>query len=168
MHAISLDLRKAFDSVSHEATFAALQSCTVPDSTQSLIREIYSNVSTVYWSGGVSDGVRVCFNSGMKQGDPMSPFLFNCAHDPLLEHRNSTELGIHLGMPHASRIPIDDMLLPSNSFQGHHGLRRTAEDYYRNGAAVRTRSWSPPVDAWWPNSWDQPGSRPLTRVSTPS
>lgn len=65
-----------FDSVSHDAIFDALQSCNVPNHTQSLIAEMHTNASTVYWSGEMTDGVRVCINRGIIQGDPMSPFLF--------------------------------------------------------------------------------------------
>lgn len=72
---ISLDLRKAFDSVSHAAIFAALDARGVPSRTQEVIREIYTNASTTYWSGGITDDIRVPANRGIKQGDPLSRFL---------------------------------------------------------------------------------------------
>lgn len=52
LFAVSLDLRKAFAAVSHEAIFAALEARKVPLRTQSLVREMYTNASSVFWSGG--------------------------------------------------------------------------------------------------------------------
>lgn len=79
---------------------------------------MYGNASAVYWSNGVSDGVRVRFNRGIKQGDAMPPFLFNCVLDPLLEHLNSTELGVHLGGSCMSAVAFADDNLLSDSFEG--------------------------------------------------
>lgn len=133
LFAVSLDLRKASKSVSHEAIFAALEARKVPLRTQSLVCKMYTNASTVFWSGGVSDGVRVRMSRGIKQGDPLSPFIFNCVLDLLMEQLNSTALGVKLsgGCTSASAF-ADDILLLSDSFEGLQALVRHTEDYFHN------------------------------------
>lgn len=81
-YSLSLDVRKAFDTVSHHAIIEVLKGRGLPPQYIEVVRDLYHGSSTTFWSGGVTDGVRVPVRQGIKQGDPLSPFLFNCVLDP--------------------------------------------------------------------------------------
>lgn len=117
--AVSLDLRKAFDSVSHSAIFSALEARSVPIRIINLIKHLYTNCTTTFTCGGISDNIRVPLRRGIKQGDPLSPFLFNCIIDPLLYRLN--ELGVGVPLEDTSMAAMafaDDLLLMSDTFEG--------------------------------------------------
>jgi hypothetical protein len=69
----SLDLQKAFDRIENDSLFPALQALGVPDTYLQVLRRLYANQS------GNDGGNRFVFNipRGVKQGDVLSPMLFN-------------------------------------------------------------------------------------------
>lgn len=85
---ISLDLKKAFDSVSHCTIKRALQRHGFDDITIKCIMSAFLNVSTTVIVQGRKIG-DVIIERGVKQGDPLSPFLFNCVMDEVLTLMNS-------------------------------------------------------------------------------
>ncbi|CAM4574884.1 unnamed protein product [Leuciscus chuanchicus] len=79
----SIGTLSAFDSFSHEHILSALGQINVDPHVVGLIQQIYTNSSTSVEIGGRNTPdieVRV----GVKQGDPLSPLLFNLAMDPLI------------------------------------------------------------------------------------
>ena len=73
----SIDLRKAFDQIHHESLFKALQEQGVPTEYIALLRTLYSQQT-----GSVADSRAFPIRRGVKQGDVISPILFNAG----LEH----------------------------------------------------------------------------------
>ena len=73
---VSVDLKKAFDRVEHKALFESLRNHGLGENYCQLLREIYDGQL-----GVLSD--QICFNitRGVRQGDILSPILFNCALD---------------------------------------------------------------------------------------
>ena len=73
---VSIDLRKAFDRIEHRALMAALQAQGLSSEYISLLELLYRHQI------GVVDDYRFPIRRGVRQGDVLSPLLFNAA----LEH----------------------------------------------------------------------------------
>ena len=72
---ITVDFEKAFDSVSHDFLFKILKLFGFGHSFCSWVRVLYSDITSSVMNGGFSSGY---FNieRGVRQGDPLSPYLF--------------------------------------------------------------------------------------------
>lgn len=76
----SVDIRKAFDSLSHEALLGILKRKVIPDLLLNYFRSYFSSSRLQIGRDLVHPTSR-----GVKQGDPLSPWLFNIAMDQVLE-----------------------------------------------------------------------------------
>lgn len=78
----ALDFQKAYDSVSHLAIKTIMDHMNFPPRFTKLIQEMINGSSTrCIVNGFLTD--HVALNRGVKQGDPISPLLFNIAIEPL-------------------------------------------------------------------------------------
>ena len=75
-----LDVRKASDSVSHDTIELAMRRLGCPDPFLAYIRELYARSSTVIEHNG-ERSAPIFTRRGVKQGDPLSPFMFNAVID---------------------------------------------------------------------------------------
>ena len=94
---VFLDLKAAFDSVDRLALWRCLSLKGVPEKFINIIRSLYANSrSRVRAYGNVSPEFTT--TSGVRQGCPLSPFLFNFVVDTLLENALSSceDSGIEL------------------------------------------------------------------------
>ena len=83
-----------FHSVSYDAIFKALESAGVPTSFANYIRDPYTNSNTqISITASVSEPISV--KRGVKQGDPLSCFLFNLVVNQCLR-KIATSLGVKL------------------------------------------------------------------------
>ncbi|NXI06493.1 PO21 protein, partial [Pachycephala philippinensis] len=83
-----------------------------------LVSEVYINITTyILTKGGKTDPINFC--SSGKQGDPMSPLLFNLALDPLLCKLETEGKGFHHGGFKLTAMAFaDDLVLLSESWEG--------------------------------------------------
>ena len=82
---VSLDARKAFDSVSHRYLAKVLEVYGFPQEFISVFNLLYANLSSVVQVNGfLSSEFEI--RNGVKQGDALSCGLFNLAMDPLLRN----------------------------------------------------------------------------------
>jgi hypothetical protein len=79
-----LDLAKAFDTVSHHHIVRGLERFGVHPHLVGIVVDLYSNTGTRFEVGGKQTGY-IAITQGVKQGDPLSPLLFNIALDPLFD-----------------------------------------------------------------------------------
>lgn len=116
----SLDIAKAFDSVSHKTiqeTLETLEIMGVPQPMTQYIMDVYNNSTTkLTCNGWTSDHIKpLC---GVKQGDPMSPLIFNMVIDRLLA-RLPEDIGAKVGdLTINAAAFADDLLLFASTPMG--------------------------------------------------
>ena len=81
---VSLDIRKAFDSVSHHSIERAMKRTGVPEYLRRYIMATLQGSITSFFVGGSSSRA-LEIRRGVRQGDPLSPLLFNLVIDELLD-----------------------------------------------------------------------------------
>ena len=83
-HVVFLDLSRAFDSVQHDTIRKALTRKGLPSEVIiCVLSDFYGECFTTFTvDGRVTD--RIDILAGVRQGDPMSPFLFNLVMDSLV------------------------------------------------------------------------------------
>ncbi len=115
---VFIDFAKAFDSVSHNHIQAVLARRRIDELFRQLIRDSYRGCFTrVNTKGGKT--AKILLKRGVKQGDPLSPLLFNLAVDPLLYALERYGEGFCVkGGKVTSLAFADDLVLLSGSWQG--------------------------------------------------
>ena len=74
-YVVAADFEKAFDSVDHNFLFKVLDLFGFGTSFRSWVKTIYTDISSTVMNGGHSTGY-FSINRGVRQGDPLSPYLF--------------------------------------------------------------------------------------------
>ena len=112
---MSMDMRKAFDTVEYSAIFDALEQRGIPREYIELLKCLYLSQQ-----GIVNDSAPFLISRGVKQGDVLSAILFNCVLDLAFDSWKSklTTEGLYVGHG-MSRLTIiryaDDILLYEKS-----------------------------------------------------
>lgn len=112
-----LDVSKAFDSVSHDSIFLAAATAGIPPPIVEYVRSLYAGCRTQLRVGGqLSEEIRIA--RGVRQGDPLSPVLFNTVIDLCLRHIDSN-IGVSVGDQTLSCLAFaDDLVLFSKTPTG--------------------------------------------------
>jgi hypothetical protein len=80
---IQIDIEKAFDTIPHEIIADALRRKGIPEAVINLLMDAYKDVYTKIEQG--TEEVPMKVKRGVKQGDPLSPFIFNAVMEALLQ-----------------------------------------------------------------------------------
>jgi hypothetical protein len=129
MIGIQLDVSKAFDTIPHEAIGPALRRQNMPNEICQTITDSHRRLSTrISCKGQV---INIEIKRGVKQGDPLSPFIFNTLVNPLLEQLEAKQ-GFKLNENHSISclaFAEDLILLAVNDIKARQLLRLT-ESYF--------------------------------------
>ena len=140
LHLLFLDWAKAFDKISHSGLISALRRFGVPDSFVDAITAIYANPQFKVRVNGRESGVHRA-GSGIRQGCPLSPYLFLFLHSMIMEDvdREVEEHFGHKPWVHSAANPVtdlayaDDTLVVARTAEVAetilHSIQRTAKQY---------------------------------------
>ena len=105
-----LDVSKAFDSVSHDSIIASARRAGIPEVELNYINNLYKDSTTRFkLDGGNSEKINI--RRGVKQGDPLSPMLFNTVIDYVLSKLDNN-LGITINKHRVTNLAFaDDLVL---------------------------------------------------------
>ncbi|KAG8171631.1 hypothetical protein JTE90_013064 [Oedothorax gibbosus] len=110
-HLAAIDLTKAFDSMSHASIITALATRGVDRGFINYIRDLYANSITAFHINGQA-GEAFHPTCGVRQGDPLSPILFNLVVDTLITKIKESPVGISIdGIKVAVSAYADDLIL---------------------------------------------------------
>ena len=133
---LKVDLRKAFDSIRWDFILASLRALAVPETYIMFIAECLSTASFSVLVNGVAGGFFTS-SKGIRQGDPLSPYLFvlamECLSRLLISRYEAGHIGYH---PRTEELKIshlmfaDDVMIffdgTSNSL---HGISECLDDF---------------------------------------
>lgn len=92
---VSVDFKKAYDTVDHEFMQAALEQAGFGENFKTFFKTIYDQgKAKVSVNGEIGESIKL--KGGIKQGDPMSMYLFTIVTDTLLQKRNQLITGYKL------------------------------------------------------------------------
>ena len=136
----AIDVAKAFDSVSQAAIHEICTANGLTEPARILLKNLYRDCQTrLKVNGQHSAAIRI--RRGVKQGDPLSPILFNMVVDQLLRRLELSGSGVDLD---GRRLPglafADDLLLFGSDEQEVEELAKITVDFYKEvGLSINTR-----------------------------
>lgn len=109
-----IDLRKAFDSVAHQTILRVALEAGIPPHFCEYLRAYYAQGSTLLY------GARIQLVNGVRQGDPLSPVLFNLIVRETLIRAEGTGVGFRMcsGYLLQTLAFADDLVLFASSKRG--------------------------------------------------
>jgi hypothetical protein len=108
--AVQLDISKPFDTVPHEVIGHGFKKKGIPEYVTEFIKDSYEGTSTTFKQG--NHEIHTQIKRGDKQGDPLSPLLFNAVIEPLiLQLERQQGFSINNGCKVSSLAFADDIIL---------------------------------------------------------
>lgn len=116
LHLASIDLSKAFDSVSYNAIFKVLESINAPKAFIEYVKGSYLDSSTILQFEGKCRTTKV--SKGVRQGDPLSPLLFNLTIEKAVQEMDK-DVGYDINNERISGLAYaDDIIIMAATAAG--------------------------------------------------
>lgn len=126
-----IDMAKAFDSISINAIINILRAKGLPDAMVNYLRAIYDSSETVIDHAGWCSA-RIHPTCGVKQGDPLSPILFNLVIDAMLK-QIPKEIGAEMEGSIINVLAFaDDLVLMASTEKGLQTLMDNTAEFLKN------------------------------------
>lgn len=128
---ITLDLRKAFDMVSHHSMVRALRRAGAEEEFIDYVKNTYKGATTTVSCMGRNTN-EIPVNRGVRQGDPLSPFLFNLVVDELIYKLEKSEKGLTCedGSKLACLGYADDLVILADNTRNAQALLNLAGSFF--------------------------------------
>jgi len=128
VYLLLLDFNKAFDSIKHSFLWQAMANQGVPKGWVEIIKKLYKN-SQVYVKTDRT-GPTFKMGRGVRQGDPLSPNVFNCALEEIFRKINWENKGIKINGKYINNLRFaDDVILIGKSKEE---IQELAEEFLRH------------------------------------
>lgn len=125
-----IDYSKAFDSISHKALWAALESQGIQHGYITLLQNIYNNSKARIKMDRL--GKEFNIEKGVRQGDPISPNLFTAILERIFSKLNWDNLGININGEYLNHLRFaDDIIIISESHEQLEYMLRTLDEESR-------------------------------------
>jgi len=142
LHLACVDVSKAFDTVAHDAIHATLDELGLPREFREYVRAVYSSARTVLHGigSGTIGGEAIKIGRGVRQGDPLSPLLFNLVVDRALGVL-SEDVGYRMGARLIGALGYaDDIVLLASTTNGlQENLTRFDNAFKVNGLSINAK-----------------------------
>lgn len=109
-----VDYEKAFDSVEHWAVVDSLKRCHIDDRYIEILRNLYKSATMTVQLTENTNPIQI--QKGVRQGDVISPKLFNNALEDIFKTLDWTEKGININGMYLSHLRYaDDIVITAES-----------------------------------------------------
>uniref|UniRef100_W5NKD0 Reverse transcriptase domain-containing protein n=1 Tax=Lepisosteus oculatus TaxID=7918 RepID=W5NKD0_LEPOC len=136
---VFIDIAKAFDSVSHDHIFQVLRQKELDNHIINLIEDSYQDCRTIIKTENQSSN-EIFIKVGVKQGDPLSPILFNLAMDPLINALEELGCGFKTAAGNISTLAFaDDLVLLSDNWEGMKNINILEDFCAQTGLMVQAK-----------------------------
>ena len=126
---VIVDIARAFETIPHWNVSKSLVETGIPRYLSDFIQESYRDTTTEIRSA--DELVRLEIRRGVRQGDPLSPRIWNCGIDPLIRSLESSGLGLEVeGGRVAALAFADDMVIMGKNKKEVMKLLKTSKEFF--------------------------------------